>query len=145
MILFNYKTELEHLLKVGTEKSIGYLPKSTIKERVGFENYNYIKSELEIFALEQKLILIDLNENDCDVFSGAIYLYSPLLLNNILSEFENYLIDDNIPTNPTEFIEYIISNVVYDHIYPISYRIIALCFNDKRYTKEDVYYLIENE
>lgn len=115
------------LINVGKEKPLGYLPISTI-EKYG-KNINYFKKYAKENNLGFKII------NDCNIWSGALYLYDKKSLKDTLNKYKHILKEASIPYTNIKFIDYISNNSVRYDIQPDAFIVIGLTFNDERFRK----------
>jgi hypothetical protein len=76
-----------------------------------------------------------LNSNECDIGSGAIYLFDEKWLSEILSKNSKILENAKVPhDNIKKYIMYISNNTVYKDVYPEAYVVIGKTFNDPRFS-----------
>jgi hypothetical protein len=116
------------LTDVGTKKAMGYLPLNTIVEYGGD-----IKKLIE-WATSFHYNYVVLNENECDVRSGALYIWDDKMLTRILEKYETILLKANILITPSyEYVNYIIRRTVSYDNFPLAYIVIGLTFNDSRF------------
>ena len=110
------------------KKIIGYLPLQTIeKSRISLEktiklckenNINYKKFE----------------NKDVVVFSGAFVCWNNKQLIEVLNEYKDFLIKDEVPVSPEEFVNYIFFNWIDENKKPNSYKICGFLYGDKSFT-----------
>lgn len=113
------------LLLVGKEKSLGYLPLSTIKE------YGRSIEYFQRYAKRNKLKSLLIQE--CNIGSGALYIYDENMLLNILKSNAKTLRKAKIPTKCIDFVKYISTNSVCFKTCPEAFIVIGKTFNDYRF------------
>lgn len=115
------------LITVGKEKPLGYLPISTI-EKYGKDTH-YFKKYAKENNLGFKIV------NDCNIWSGALYLYDKKYLKDTLSKYKHILKEASIPYTNIKFIDYISSTSIKYDMQPDAFIVIGLTFNDERFRK----------
>jgi hypothetical protein len=121
---------LDDLLWVGINKSVGYLPLSTL---VGLCNVPV--SRMMNMASSNGLKSLLFSEEECDIGSGALYVYDEAMLSSLLREYQTPLSYAGVPTDNCEaYIRYISNNIVFEELYPEAYIAIGKTFNDPRFT-----------
>jgi len=134
---FNKNTDerVERLLKdlnqVGEKKLLGYLPLGTIRDICG-EDPVALQKQAEARGLKTLL----LSSRECDVASGALYVYDSEKLQKFILVPQNkeILERNNWPTDVDGFVKNITCVLASDE--PL-YDLIALCFNDPRPCYQD--------
>ncbi|MFK7678672.1 hypothetical protein ACI3ER_11580 [Bacillus sp. Wb] len=129
MIRESIRDYLFDLYDVGTKKSLGYLPVETVTNLCGST-----LEEIVGYAELNKLQHVLLKAHECDIHSGAIYLYHEKMLKDLLNEYREVLEVAGVPIeNPVDYIKYISNNTVYSEKYPEAYMAIGKTFNDYRF------------
>lgn len=120
---------LNDLYLVGVKKSLGYLPLDTI------ENICSVRVETVInYAKTNNLKSILYKQGECDIGSGALYLFHEQMLIDVIRQHENVLRDAGVPTDSCEnYVAFISNNNVPFNLYPAAYIAIAKSFNDERF------------
>lgn len=120
---------LSHLYDVGRSKSLGYLPLSTLTE-VCDTSIQTIIDYAKAKNLEHRIY----TQEECDIGSGAIFVYDERMLLGILQSNKETLAQAKIPTdNVMDYIHYINKVPVLEEKYPLAYRVIGKTFNDPRF------------
>ena len=121
---------LGDLYDVGKTKALGYLPLETIREYgdsieniLDYANKNYLKS-----------VLLNYPE-ECDILSGALYLFDEAMLLKFLHKYTNVLKQANVPCSNCLAYKYIAEVFVDNRYYPEAYKVIGLTFNDGRFNE----------
>ncbi len=102
---------LESLTRVGPEKAVGYLPLSTVQNLLELDVDDVIAG-----AIARGLKALRLEEGDCCVRSGALYLYDPAALERVLGLAETTLMELGFPIDAEGFVRAIARDwLPYDH------------------------------
>ena len=99
---FNDSSEagyLDDLLKVGSDKPMGYLPVSTIIDHCRVD-----PTEVAAYLREKGLETRYWPESFCGVYSGALYTYDPHSLNLLLANHSSLLEDTGWPGDADDFV-----------------------------------------
>jgi len=123
---------VKDLLSIGNNKPLGYLPLDTITKDE-FGGYEGIVKDIISWSDSKKYEHILCSEDECSVSSGALYIYDPISLKNILTEYKDILVNAGIPTTPNEYVTYIKKNTVYERKWPEAYVVIGLTYGDSRF------------
>jgi hypothetical protein len=110
--------------ELNSRKVVSYLPCNTIQNVIGIT--------LEVYASEIEknggsYLIFD--ENECCIYSGAIYAFLPEPLGRILEQNKDILLSLNISAEPTEFVREI-AGTWFDHdasIMPIIKQVFGAC------------------
>lgn len=113
---------LNDLRGVGESKPVGYLPKSTLVDICGV-TVEEMKVELEA----KGLVAVDLDESECGINSGALYVYEPTALGRLLQSNKQTLERNGWPTEPYAFVRHLKFFVKDKDLY----NLIADAFGDK--------------
>lgn len=133
---------LDDLYNVGKSKMLGYLPLRTLTD-ICKKNVDELKQELN----EKGLFVQIFRPDECNVFSGAMYVADLNQLQNFLSAHDQKKILDseNWPHDPNLFIKQVATvNAEYETDLDL---LIAMTFNNPLLTKEQVLhaYPVEKE
>lgn len=90
---------LDHLIKVGADKPVGYLPIETISQTCDTDPME-LKEKLEQKGLKTLL----LNQEESNVHRGALFVYDENALNHLLNAHREILIKEGWPTDAESFI-----------------------------------------
>ena len=93
---------LNDLRGVGESKLVGYLPKSTLVDICGV-TVEEMKTELGA----RGLVVVDLDESESSINSGAIYVYEPTALAKLLQSNKHILEKNGWPTEPDAFVRHL--------------------------------------
>lgn len=127
------KDMLDDLYNVGKSKMLGYLPLRTLTD-ICEKNIDELKQELNEKGLFVNIFLPD----ECNIFSGAMYVADLNQLQNFLSVYEQKKILDSEdwPHDVKSFIKQVATvNAEYE---TDLYLLIAMTFNNPLLTKEQV-------
>lgn len=116
---------LQDLYRVGKSKPVGYLPLSTIREASN-------EKELIKWATQVKLSHQLFYGHQCNIGSGALFIYDRGELQDFLICYSMTLLGAGVPTDPDSYITYIAKNHVMDKK---AFRIVGLSFADRRFRK----------
>lgn len=120
---------LDDLYLVGKSKSLGYLPLHTLENLCGVS-----VEEIKTFANQNNLKYLILKNGECDIHSGAVYVFDDSMLSNILMENRAVLKNAGVPTeNAIDYILFISNNTISSYKYPDAYAAIGKTFNDQRF------------
>jgi hypothetical protein len=122
------KRFMSSLYNVGITKVVGYLPIGNIPI-YGNDTVENVIQWVKNNNLEYKIF----TEEEAKTSTGALYIYDYNMLNQILLSNKDVLYDAGVPLDPHDYINYIASNIVYQHLYPLAYEIIGKTFNDERF------------
>ena len=128
------------IYEVGTKKALGYLPIDTIK------TYGDTPENIREWADSKGYEFRQYTQEECHIgWTGAVYVYDPAMLSEIL-EFHSEVLASPvipIPTTPDEYVKHIIAhnyNPEYSDKNPYGvpchvdvYRVIGLTYNDPRW------------
>ena len=90
---------LSSLTRVGRTKAVGYLPLQTISKFLDMKVEDVVAN-----ARARGLVSLVLSPEECCVKSGAIYVYDPTALDDILKISAITLVRAGFPTSPEAFI-----------------------------------------
>lgn len=93
------------LESVGPAKPVGYLPFDTIRWL-----YQTEPEVLSEFHIQRGLAALVLDEDDCCIGSGALYVYDTTALDRVLARNSRLLAGLKLPTLPEPFVRYIAMN-----------------------------------
>jgi hypothetical protein len=111
------------LSRVGPNKPIGYLPLYTLRDvaRVDPES-------IAAAAIGRGLAAVQFGPEECCIKSGALYVYDPVALSEILGARADTLAAEGVPSNPDRFVAFIAATWL-EHSHP-AYPIVAAAFGD---------------
>lgn len=113
---------LNFLRDVGSRKPIGYLPKTTLLQKGGI-TVEAMREELEAKGLK----VIDFDDEDTLVISGALVAYDPIALPQVLENGRKVLEKNDWSTDPEDFVYNCMQILVTDQDL---YNLIADAFGD---------------
>jgi hypothetical protein len=93
------KNILKEHLGIGPNKSVSYLPISTIEKVLGLTTTEY-----EALVTNAGRVALTLSPEECCVKSGAVYAFSTSDLEAILLENVDILLRHSWPVSPSDFI-----------------------------------------
>jgi hypothetical protein len=96
---------LECLTLVGSGKAVGYLPLRTVKHVLGLEVEEVISD-----ATDRGLKAISIGPRHCCIKSGALYVFDPDALEELLRSASDILNSVGSPTDPEMFVRFIARN-----------------------------------
>lgn len=118
---------MDHILSLGPQKPLGYLPLNTI-EMCGYNPSNLV------LELSQRGFLADIYPFEvCSVFSGALYVCAPEWLKRHLAINEGVLSLYGWPGTPEEFMFRVAIERVCQTQNPDLYAVIGQAFGDPRF------------
>lgn len=120
----NREYYLENLYLVGKKKPLGYLPLETII-KTG-KSLDILIEELKAQGLQ----ILLLNEEECTVYSGALYVFDESALQNLLNRNNKLLDDSGWPKIAKEFVLEVANKDVDFKINAELYDLIADAFAD---------------
>lgn len=122
---------LDDIELVGEKKLLGYLPLSTIRD-ICHEDPHVLQSRAEAKGLKTLL----LKSGECDIASGALYVYDPVKLQEFLLIPQNKAIleQNGWPVAVDGFVNNVVRVLAKDEAL---YDLIALAFSDKRPCYQD--------
>lgn len=123
---------VDDLLAIGKNKPLGYLPLKTMIEKK-HDGYDGVVEDVISWADSKGYKHVLCTEQECHIASGALYIYDPLSLSDMLDKYQDILEKANIPTTPDEYVRHIMKKTIYDYKYPEAYKVIGLTFADKRF------------
>jgi hypothetical protein len=123
------KSLLSDLYNVGSSKSLGYLPLSTLTEVCNTSIQDIID-----YSNTNNLGYLLYTQEESGISSGAIFVYDETMLLNILQTNKKILVKAKIPTdNVIDYINYTNKVFVPEEKYPLAYKVIGKTFNDPRF------------
>jgi len=106
---------------IGTNKPVGYLPVSYVKNIRALLVWGYKKGlSIAIF-------------NDGNVHGGTIWMFDNNALVKLINKHADILSDAGIPLKAYNFINYIAHHTVSEQQFPDAYRVVGLAFSDPRF------------
>jgi hypothetical protein len=114
---------LGDLAAVGNAKPLGYLPLAALKARLLMDVREVVDS-FEKRGLRTKVFQAD----DCCIKSGALYVYSPTVLQNVLNAFSDVLKANAWPLSAELFVNKVAKTWV-EQTHPV-YAVIRNAFGE---------------
>lgn len=126
----NYiKNLLSDLYDVGSSKSLGYLPLSTLTEVCNTNIQDIIN-----YSDTKNLGYLIYTQEESGIGSGAIFVYDEIMLLDILQTNREILIKAKIPIDSViDYINYIVNVFIPEENNPLAYKVIGKTFNDPRF------------
>lgn len=113
------------LSRVGPNKPIGYLPLYTLRDVARVTPESVVAD-----AIARGLAAAQFGPGECCIKSGALYVYDPAALSEILRARADTLAAQGMPSNPDRFVAYIAATWL-EPSHP-AYPIVAAAFDDIR-------------
>jgi hypothetical protein len=122
-MIYNYVTE--DLLDVGSNKPMGYMPIQTLENCLSKEQIKDLVYELVFKGLTVTFV----DENECQVVSGALYAWDQKALTRLLCKNKETLIKERWPTEAETFVRHSMKNSA--ETMTDLFDLIADAYNDK--------------
>jgi hypothetical protein len=113
------------LERVGTAKPLGYLPKKTITKFCG-QRIRDVRRRATLHGLQS----VSYTPDQCDISSGAVYVWHEPTLAKLLTDNAAMLDELGWPTEPMAFVEKVATDQGED---PRLYELIGRAFDDFRF------------
>lgn len=116
-------TFLTDLFRVGKNKPVGYLPLATLRMESS-------EQELIDWAKEKGFSHKLYKPTQCNIGSGALFIYDTKALQKLLTKYETVLKNAKVPTTPDAYVDFIAK---YNVVEKKAFRVVGKSFADKRF------------